>query len=63
MDSGMAPYTNWWGWKTTAPGSQVDPSIAGAPVIAMDNPSLDFLGGSEDDAILPRHNRWLAVPR
>jgi len=40
LDSGQAPFTNWWGWKTTTPGSQVDPSSPGAPVFTMDNPAL-----------------------
>jgi hypothetical protein len=40
LDSGRAPFANWWGWTNTSPGSQEDPSIQGAPVFTMDNPAL-----------------------
>jgi len=40
LDSGQAPYTNWWGWTSTNSGSQKDPSIQGAPAFTMDNPAL-----------------------
>jgi hypothetical protein len=33
-------YTNWWGWSSTNPGSQVAPETSGTPVFAMDNPAL-----------------------
>ncbi len=40
LDSGVALYTNWWGWAATNAGSKVDPSTPGAPVITMDDPTL-----------------------
>lgn len=33
-------YSNWWGWATTNPGSQVNPATPGAPAFTMDDPTL-----------------------
>ena len=38
-----APYTNWWGWTNTVPGSQVNPTdnpYETSPAFIMDDPTL-----------------------